>query len=98
MITPSLIDVLKENEKLPIENFPTMVSIEKIAGFIKQQDSENIFKKLREEGNLSQREQASLDLAEVYLPALSRFKPGEIEEYFKQDIESIRQDKMERGL
>jgi len=98
MITPSLMDVLKENEKLPVESSDTMVSIENILGFVEHQDSKNIFNHLREKENLSQTQLASLDMAEIYLPALIRFKPGEIEEYLKKDVEDIRKNKMKRGL
>ena len=98
MITPSLMDVLKENEKLPVESSSTMISIENVLGFVDQQGIGNIFNHLRENENISQTQRASLDIAEVYLPALTRFKPGEIDAYLKKDVEYIRKNKMERGL
>ena len=97
MLNSSLMDVLKENEKVSLGDSSMAVAIEDAVGFVKEQSNMNVFEQLRTKENLTQKEQSSIDLAEVYLPALARFKPGEIMEYLHEDAQKIRNDKRERG-
>jgi hypothetical protein len=97
MLNSSLMDVLKENEKVSLDDSSMAVAIEDAVGFVKEQSNMNVFEQLRTKENLTQKEQSSIDLAEVYLPALARFKPGEIMEYLHEDAQKIRNDKRERG-
>tara|TARA_R110002167_G_C12318615_1_gene618895 strand:+ start:244 stop:519 length:276 start_codon:yes stop_codon:yes gene_type:complete len=90
-------DVLKENEKVSLDDSSMAVAIEDAVGFVKEQSNMNVFEQLRTKENLTQKEQSSIDLAEVFLPALARFKPGEIMEYLHEDAQKIRNDKRERG-
>jgi len=90
-------DVLKENEKVSLDDSSMVVAIEEAVGFVKEQSNMNVFEQLRTKENLTQKEQSSIDLAEVYLPALARFKPGEIMEYLHEDAQKIRNDKRKRG-
>ena len=98
MLTPSLIDVLKENEKINLEDSSMVVAIEDVVGFVEEHGNKNIFQKLRMQENLTQKEQSTLELAEIYLPALARFLPGEIMEYLHADAQDIRENKMKKGL
>ena len=98
MLTPSLIDVLKENEKINLEDSSMVVAIEDVVGFVEEHGNKNIFQKLRMQENLTQKEQSTLELAEIYLPALARFQPGEIMEYLHADAQDIRENKMKKGL
>jgi len=98
MLTPSLIDVLKENEKINLEDSSMVVAIEDVVGFVEEHGNKNIFQKLRMQENLTQKEQSTLELAEIYLPALARFQPGEIMEYLLADAQDIRENKMKKGL
>jgi hypothetical protein len=97
MLNSSLMDVLKENEKVSLDDSSMAVAIEDAVGFVKEQSNMNVFEQLRTKENLTQKEQSSIDLAEVYLPALARFKPGEIMEYLHEDAQKIRNDKRKRG-
>jgi hypothetical protein len=97
MLSSSLIDVLKENEKVNLDDSSMVVAIEDAVGFVEEQSNMNVFEQLRTKENLTQKEQSSIDLAEVYLPALARFKPGEIMEYLHADAQQIRNDKRKRG-
>tara|TARA_R110002153_G_scaffold165752_1_gene318265 strand:+ start:2094 stop:2387 length:294 start_codon:yes stop_codon:yes gene_type:complete len=97
MLNSSLMDVLKENEKVSLDDSSMAVAIEDAVGFVKEQSNMNVFEQLRTKENLTQKEQSSIDLAEVFLPALARFKPGEIMEYLHEDAQKIRNDKRERG-
>jgi len=97
MFNSSLMDVLKENEKVSLDDSSMVVAIEEAVGFVKEQSNMNVFEQLRTKENLTQKEQSSIDLAEVYLPALARFKPGEIMEYLHEDAQKIRNDKRKRG-
>ena len=97
MFNSSLMDVLKENEKVSLDDSSMVVAIEEAVGFVEEQSNMNVFEQLRTKENLTQKEQSSIDLAEVYLPALARFKPGEIMEYLHEDAQKIRNDKRERG-
>ena len=90
-------DVLKENEKVSLDDSSMVVAIEDAVGFVQEQSNMNVFEQLRTKENLTQKEQSSIDLAEVFLPALARFKPGEIMEYLHEDAQKIRNDKRERG-
>tara|TARA_R100001530_G_scaffold34788_1_gene27207 strand:+ start:679 stop:978 length:300 start_codon:yes stop_codon:yes gene_type:complete len=98
MFNTSLLDVLKENEKVRLEDSSIIVSIEDALGFVEKQGNINIFEQLRSKENLTQKEQSTIDLAEIYLPALARFKPGEIMEYLHADAQAIRNNKMKKGL
>ena len=98
MFNTSLLDVLKENEKVRLEDSSIIVSIEDALGFVEKQGNINIFEQLRSKENLTQKEQSTIDLAEIYLPALARFKPGEIMEYLHADAQDIRDNKMKKGL
>tara|TARA_R100000963_G_C4623275_1_gene90190 strand:+ start:682 stop:981 length:300 start_codon:yes stop_codon:yes gene_type:complete len=98
MFNTSLLDVLKENEKVKLEDSSMIVSIEDALGFAEKQNNINIFEQLRSKENLTQKEQSTIDLAEIYLPALARFKPGEIMEYLHADAQDIRDNKMKKGL
>ena len=97
MLNSSLMDVLKENEKVSLDDSSMAVAIEDTVGFVQEQSNMNVFEQLRTKENLTQKEQSSIDLAEVFLPALARFKPGEIMEYLHEDAQKIRNDKRERG-
>ena len=97
MLSSSLIDVLKENEKVNLDDSSMVVAIEDAVGFVEEQSNINVFEQLRMKENLTQKEESSIDLAEVYLPALARFKPGEIMEYLHADAQDIRNNKMKRG-
>jgi hypothetical protein len=97
MFNSSLMDVLKENEKVSLDGSSMVVAIEDAVGFVEEQSNMNVFEQLRTKENLTQKEQSSIDLAEVYLPALARFKPGEIMEYLHEDAQKIRNDKRKRG-
>tara|TARA_R110002051_G_scaffold82848_1_gene147308 strand:- start:1133 stop:1426 length:294 start_codon:yes stop_codon:yes gene_type:complete len=97
MFNSSLMDVLKENEKVSLDDSSMIVAIEDAVGFVEEQSNMNVFEQLRTKENLTQKEQSSIDLAEVYLPALARFKPGEIMEYLHEDAQKIRNDKRKRG-
>ena len=98
MLSPSLLDVLKENEKVSLDDSSMVVAITDAVGFIEEHGNKNIFQKLRMQENLTQKEQSTLEIAEIYLPALARFQPGEIMEYLHADAEDIRQNKMKKGL
>ena len=97
MLNSSLMDVLKENEKVSLDDSSMAVAIEDTVGFVQEQSNMNVFEQLRTKENLTQKEESSIDLAEVYLPALARFKPGEIMEYLHEDAQKIRNDKRKRG-
>ena len=97
MLSPSLLDVLKENEKVSLDDSSMVVAIEEAVGFVEEQSNMNVFEQLRTKENLTQKEESTIDLAEVYIPALARFKPGEIMEYLHEDAQKIRNDKRERG-
>ena len=97
MLNSSLMDVLKENEKVSLGDSSMAVAIEDAVGFVEEQSNMNVFEQLRTKENLTQKEESSIDLAEVYLPALARFKPGEIMEYLHEDAQKIRNDKRKRG-
>ena len=97
MFNSSLMDVLKENEKVSLDDSSMVVAIEDAVGFVQEQSNMNVFEQLRTKENLTQKEESSIDLAEVYLPALARFKPGEIMEYLHEDAQKIRNDKRKRG-
>jgi len=97
MFNSSLMDVLKENEKVSLDDSSMVVAIEEAVGFVEEQSNMNVFEQLRTKENLTQKEESSIDLAEVYLPALARFKPGEIMEYLHEDAQKIRNDKRKRG-
>jgi hypothetical protein len=90
-------DILKENEKVRLDDSPIVDDIEDALGFIKEKGNTNTFKQLRMKKNLTDKEKSSIDLAEVFLPALARFKPGEIMEYLYADAEDIRNNKAQRG-
>jgi len=90
-------DVLKENEKVSLDDSSMVVAIEEAVGFVEEQSNMNVFEQLRTKENLTQKEESSIDLAEVYLPVLARFKPGEIMEYLHEDTQKIRNDKRKRG-
>ena len=98
MLSPSLLDVLKENEKVSLDDSSMVVAITDAVGFIEEHGNKNIFQKLRIQENLTQKEQSTLEIAEIYLPALARFQPGEIMEYLHADAEDIRENKMKKGL
>jgi len=98
MLSPSLLDVLKENEKVNLDDSSMVVAITDAVGFIEEHGNKNIFQKLRMQENLTQKEQSTLEIAEIYLPALARFQPGEIMEYLHADAEDIRENKMKKGL
>jgi len=97
MLNSSLIDVLKENEKVRLDDSSMVVAIEDAVGFVEEQSNMNVFEQLRMKENLTQRERSSIELAEVYLPVLARFKSGEIMEYIDADAKDIRNNKMKRG-
>ena len=98
MFNSSLIDVLKENEKVRLDDSSMVVAIEDAVGFVEEHGNKNIFQKLRMQENLTQKEQSTLEIAEIYLPALARFQPGEIMEYLHADAQDIRENKMKKGL
>jgi len=98
MLSPSLLDVLKENEKVSLDDSSMVVAITDAVGFIEEHGNKNIFQKLRMQENLTQKEQSTLEIPEIYLPALARFQPGEIMEYLHADAEDIRENKMKKGL
>ena len=90
MLTPSLMDVLKENEKVRLDDSTVAVSIKDAIGFIKEQNNINIFDQLRMKENLTEKEKSSIELAEIYLPVFARFEPGEIMKYLNEDIQKIK--------
>jgi len=96
MLTPSLIDILKENEKVKLDDSSIAVSIEDVIGFAKEQNNINIFEQLRMKENLTEKERSAIELAEIYLPAFARFKPGEVMEYLHADVQDIKKNTMER--
>ena len=98
MLTTSLLDVLKENEKITLDDSGIIDDIKDAVGFIGKQDGVNVFQQLRSKENLTENESSTLDLAEVFLPALARFKPGEVMEYIHNDAKKIRDDKKKKGL
>ena len=98
MFNSSLMDVLKENEKVSLDDSSIVVAIEDAVGFVEEHGNKNVFEKLRMQEDLTQKEQSTLDLAEIYLPALARFQPGEIMEYLLADAQDIRENKMKKGL
>ena len=98
MFNPSLLDVLKENEKITLDDSDITDDIKDAVGFIDKQSGVNVFQQLRSKENLTEKESSTLDLAEVFLPALARFKPGEIMEYFHNDAREIRDFKKKKGL
>ena len=98
MFNPSLLDVLKENEKITLDDSDITDDIKDAVGFIDERSSMNVFQQLRSKENLTEKESSTLDLAEVYLPALARFKPGEIMEYITKDAREIREYKKKRGI
>tara|TARA_R110000824_G_scaffold77518_2_gene196001 strand:+ start:251 stop:550 length:300 start_codon:yes stop_codon:yes gene_type:complete len=97
MFNTSLRDVLKENEKVTLDDSPIVDSIEDALGFIKENDNTNSFAQLRMKKNITDKEKSIIDLAEIFIPALARFKPGEIMEYLYSDAEDIRNNKAQRG-
>lgn len=97
MLNSSLIDVLKENEKVRLDDSSMVVAIEDAVGFVEEQSNMNVFEQLRMKENLTERERASIELAEIYLPVLARFQPGEIMEYLDRDTQEIRNNKIKRG-
>ena len=98
MFNPSLLDVLKENEKITLDDSDITDDIKDAVGFIDKQSGVNVFQQLRRKENLTEKESSTLDLAEVFLPALARFKPGEIMEYLHNDAREIRDFKKKKGL
>ena len=58
-------DVLKENEKVSLDDSSMIVAIEDAVGFVEEQSNMNVFEQLRTKENLTQKEQSSIDLAEV---------------------------------
>ena len=76
MLSPSLLDVLKENEKVNLDDSSMVVAIEDAIGFVEEQSNMNVFEQLRMKENITEEEKASIELAEVYLPILARFQPG----------------------
>jgi hypothetical protein len=98
MINPSLLDVLKENEKVNMEQYSAIVAIQNMEGFLSKNKKGLSLKELRKKGNLSQEQVAELELAEIYLPAISRFQPGELDILFEEDIKDIKKNKKEKGL
>ena len=98
MFNPSLLDVLKENEKITLDDSDITDDIKDAVGFIDKHSGVNVFQQLRSKENLTEKESSTLDLAEVYLPALARFKPGEIMEYITKDAREIREYKKKRGI
>jgi hypothetical protein len=98
MFTPSLLDVLKENEKITSDDSDIIDDIKDAVGFIGKQDGVNVFQQLRSKENLTENESSTLDLAEVFLPALARFKPGEVMDMLHNDAKKIRDDKKKKGL
>ena len=97
MFNTSLRDVLKENEKVTLDDSPIVDSIEDALGFIKENGNTDAFAQLRMKKDITDKEKSTIDLAEVFLPALARFKPGEIMEYLHSDSEDIRNNKEQRG-
>lgn len=97
MFNTSLRDVLKENEKATLDDSPIVDSIEDALGFIKENGNTDAFAQLRMKKDITDKEKSTIDLAEVFLPALARFKPGEIMEYLHSDAEDIRNNKEQRG-
>ena len=98
MFNTSLLDVLKENEKVQLDDSTMAVAIDEAIGFTQHYNNTNVFKRLKSAPNLTQKQQANIDLAEIYLPALARFKPGEIMEYLHADAKDIREEKEKKGL
>ena len=97
MFNTSLRDVLKENEKVTLDDSPIVDSIEDALGFIKENGNTDAFAQLRMKKDITDKEKSTIDLAEVFLPALARFKPAEIMEYLHSDAEDIRNNKEQRG-
>jgi len=98
MINPSLLDVLKENEKVDMEQYSAIVAIQNMEGFLSKNKKSLSLKELRKKGNLSQEQYAELELAEIFIPALSRFQPEELDSLFEEDIKDIKKNKKEKGL
>ena len=98
MFNTSLRDVLKENEKVTLDDSPIVDSIEDALGFIKENGNTDAFAQLRMKKDITDKEKSTIDLAEVFLPALARFKPGEIMEYLTNDAREIREYKKKKGL
>jgi septum formation inhibitor MinC len=98
MINPSLLNVLKENEKINTDEYASIVAIKNMQGFISANKTGIPFRELRKNENLSQEQVAELELAEIFIPALSRFQPEELDSLFEEDIKDIKKNKKEKGL
>mgnify|MGYP003627394906 FL=1 len=98
MLEPSLLDVLKENEKISLDNNEIVSSIEEAIGFVKKHSRENIFSQLNNIDDLTIKEKSRIELAEIYIPLLARFKDGEIMDLLKTDSDNIKKEKKEKGI
>ena len=98
MFNTSLLDVLKENEKVQLDDSTMVVAIEEAIGFTKHHNNINIFERLKSSPDLTQKQLANIELAEIFMPALARFKPGEVMDYLHADAKAIRDNKEKEGL
>ena len=98
MINPSLTDILKEKQKVNVGEYPTAVAIKNISGFLVKNKGMQTFEDLKNMEGLTQEEYADIELAEIYLPLLARFKEGELDTLFKEDIKDILANKKKKGL
>ena len=71
MFNTSLRDVLKENEKVTLDDSPIVDSIEDALGFIKENGNTDAFAQLRMKKDITDKEKSTIDLAEIFLPALA---------------------------
>ena len=98
MFNSSLLGVLKENTKVDTDDYPMAETIEEAQGFVHRMEKRNILNDIANDPNASQKDKAQVELIKIYTLALSRFKEGELEELFTNDIENILEDKRQRGL
>jgi len=98
MINPSLLDVLKENEKVDTDTYASIIAIKNMQGFLSANKVGVPFRELRKNENLSQEQVAELELAEIFIPALARFQKEELDILFEEDIKDIKKNKKEKGL
>jgi|TARA_R100001530_G_C4296541_1_gene149381 hypothetical protein len=98
MLNPSLLNVLKENQKIHTEEHPTAFAVEGMSGFINRTEKAKILQEIANNPNATQEERAELELVQVYLPALSRFKEGELPELFEADIKHLLEEKEKKGI
>ena len=66
MLDPSLLDVLKENQKIHTEEHPTAFAVEGMSGFINRTEKAKILQEIANNPNATQEERAELELVQEY--------------------------------